>query len=228
MTRCTRGLAFDPELVRRRAALLDGLACDQRAALPLLGMPVAIKDIFDTAEEPTEYGSPIYAGHQSGSRRSRRLAAARGRRADRGEGDDRRSSRSTRRRPRLNPLDPSRTPGGSSSGSGGRRRRRHRAARDRHSDGWFDQPARRLTAAFSATSLRSGWSIAPGSKQTCESLDTVGLLGRELEDLRLACGGAWGQVAGLGRLATARATAAVGVRANRALARGRAGGCGGD
>lgn len=29
----------------------------------LHGVPVAIKDIFDTADFPTEYGSPIYAGH---------------------------------------------------------------------------------------------------------------------------------------------------------------------
>jgi Asp-tRNA(Asn)/Glu-tRNA(Gln) amidotransferase A subunit family amidase len=34
------------------------------AASPLRGLPVGIKDIFDTADWPTEYGSPIYAGHQ--------------------------------------------------------------------------------------------------------------------------------------------------------------------
>ncbi|HEV7801085.1 MAG TPA: amidase family protein, partial [Burkholderiales bacterium] len=31
---------------------------------PLHGIPVAIKDIIDTADMPTEYGSPIYAGHR--------------------------------------------------------------------------------------------------------------------------------------------------------------------
>jgi len=30
---------------------------------PLHGIPVAIKDIIDTGDMPTEYGSPIYAGH---------------------------------------------------------------------------------------------------------------------------------------------------------------------
>jgi Asp-tRNA(Asn)/Glu-tRNA(Gln) amidotransferase A subunit family amidase len=34
------------------------------AATPLRGLPVGVKDIFDTADFPTEYGSPIYAGHQ--------------------------------------------------------------------------------------------------------------------------------------------------------------------
>ena len=41
----------------RRAADAPGLA-----ALPLRGLPVAFKDIFDTADLPTQYGSPIYAG----------------------------------------------------------------------------------------------------------------------------------------------------------------------
>ncbi|MEA2983320.1 MAG: hypothetical protein QOF09_5143, partial [Alphaproteobacteria bacterium] len=30
----------------------------------LRGLPVALKDIFDTADMPTEYGSPIYAGYR--------------------------------------------------------------------------------------------------------------------------------------------------------------------
>jgi Asp-tRNA(Asn)/Glu-tRNA(Gln) amidotransferase A subunit family amidase len=41
----------------RRAADAPGLA-----ALPLRGLPVAFKDIFDTADLPTQYGSPIYEG----------------------------------------------------------------------------------------------------------------------------------------------------------------------
>src|SRR3954465_3931215 len=32
--------------------------------LPLRGLPVGIKDIFDTIDFPTAYGSPIYAGHR--------------------------------------------------------------------------------------------------------------------------------------------------------------------
>ena len=34
------------------------------AALPLRGLPIGVKDIFDTFDLPTEYGSPIYAGFQ--------------------------------------------------------------------------------------------------------------------------------------------------------------------
>jgi len=34
------------------------------AVLPLRGLPVAFKDIFATADLPTQYGSPIYAGNR--------------------------------------------------------------------------------------------------------------------------------------------------------------------
>jgi Asp-tRNA(Asn)/Glu-tRNA(Gln) amidotransferase A subunit family amidase len=43
----------------RKAAQTPGLKNK-----PLRGLPVALKDIFDTADMPTEYGSPIYAGHR--------------------------------------------------------------------------------------------------------------------------------------------------------------------
>ena len=43
----------------RHAAAPPGLR-----ATPLHGLPIGIKDIFDTADLPTQYGSPIYAGHR--------------------------------------------------------------------------------------------------------------------------------------------------------------------
>src|SRR5215469_18232667 len=51
-------VALDLEAARRSADV-PGLA-----AMPLRGLPVAFKDIFDTADLPTQYGSPIYAGHR--------------------------------------------------------------------------------------------------------------------------------------------------------------------
>ena len=39
-------------------------ALAQQLAGPLAGQLVAVKDIFDTADLPTSYGSPIYAGYQ--------------------------------------------------------------------------------------------------------------------------------------------------------------------
>ncbi len=52
--------ALNIERVRRRAEA----SADALRAAPLRGLPVGVKDIFDTADLPTEYGSKIYAGHQ--------------------------------------------------------------------------------------------------------------------------------------------------------------------
>ena len=38
-------------------------------ALPLRGLPVGLKDIYDTADMPTEYGSAAYKGHRPAARR---------------------------------------------------------------------------------------------------------------------------------------------------------------
>ncbi len=47
------------------AALAAARACDRQPARgPLHGVPVAIKDVIDTADMPTAYGSPARASHQ--------------------------------------------------------------------------------------------------------------------------------------------------------------------
>jgi len=52
--------SLDPEAALAQAAALDkGL---RRG--PLHGLPLGVKDIFDTADMPTGYGSPIYASHR--------------------------------------------------------------------------------------------------------------------------------------------------------------------
>jgi Asp-tRNA(Asn)/Glu-tRNA(Gln) amidotransferase A subunit family amidase len=51
-------VAFDLDTARR-------VADEPRlASLPLRGLPVAFKDIFATADLPTQYGSPIYSGYR--------------------------------------------------------------------------------------------------------------------------------------------------------------------
>jgi Asp-tRNA(Asn)/Glu-tRNA(Gln) amidotransferase A subunit family amidase len=49
-------VVLDIEAARARA--------DAGANLPLRGLPVGVKDIYDTADLPTKYGSAIYAGHR--------------------------------------------------------------------------------------------------------------------------------------------------------------------
>lgn len=47
------------------AALAEARARDRSPTRgPLHGVPVGIKDLIDTSDMPTSYGSPIYAGHQ--------------------------------------------------------------------------------------------------------------------------------------------------------------------
>jgi Asp-tRNA(Asn)/Glu-tRNA(Gln) amidotransferase A subunit family amidase len=52
--------ALSPQPARQRARELD--AGPVRGLLH--GLPLGVKDLFDTADLPTTYGSPIYAGHQ--------------------------------------------------------------------------------------------------------------------------------------------------------------------
>ena len=50
----------DPEAALAQARALDRAG----AAGPLQGVPVGVKDLIDTADLPTAYGSPLYAGHR--------------------------------------------------------------------------------------------------------------------------------------------------------------------
>jgi Asp-tRNA(Asn)/Glu-tRNA(Gln) amidotransferase A subunit family amidase len=61
--------AHEPEIrawtaIEPALALSEARARDKGPCLgPLHGIPFAVKDILDTLDLPTEYGSPIYAGH---------------------------------------------------------------------------------------------------------------------------------------------------------------------
>lgn len=55
----------DPNLVLSQARALDQIPDDQRG--PLHGLAIGVKDIMDTKDMPTRYGSPIYEGHKPGS-----------------------------------------------------------------------------------------------------------------------------------------------------------------
>ena len=47
------------------AALARAEEADRNVtAAPLLGIPFAVKDVFDTADAPTEYGSSIWKGYR--------------------------------------------------------------------------------------------------------------------------------------------------------------------
>ena len=55
---------LDPEEALRQARALDERRRNGKPLGPLHGVPVAIKDIFDTADYPTECGSPLLKGRR--------------------------------------------------------------------------------------------------------------------------------------------------------------------
>lgn len=83
---------------------------------PLMGLPMGVKDIIDTADQPTEYGSPIYAGWRP---RADASIVTMARRAGSVLLGKTRTTEFAHLHPTAttNPHDAGHTPGGSSSGS---------------------------------------------------------------------------------------------------------------
>jgi Asp-tRNA(Asn)/Glu-tRNA(Gln) amidotransferase A subunit family amidase len=105
---------LDRAAVMAWARKLDSFPADERG--PLHGIPVGVKDIIDTADQTTEYGSPIYAGHRPADDAEvvARLRAAGAVVIGKTVTTEFALFRAG---PTTNPHDVSRTPGGSSSGS---------------------------------------------------------------------------------------------------------------
>jgi Asp-tRNA(Asn)/Glu-tRNA(Gln) amidotransferase A subunit family amidase len=107
---------LDPVHALAQARAADDHRMHGRDLGPLHGVPIGVKDVFDTCDYPTELGSPLWAG-----RTPRRDAAAVARL--RAAGAVVMGKTVTTEYAYLhpgktrNPVDPSRTPGGSSSGS---------------------------------------------------------------------------------------------------------------
>lgn len=175
-----RAWAFlDPDLARAQARAVDA-AADKG---PLAGVPVGVKDIIDTFDMPTGMGSPIYDGHgppaDAGCVARLRSAGA----VILGKTVTCEFAGLTPRETR-NPLDPSRTPGGSSSGSAA-------AVADRmvpvafgtQTGGSVLRPSSYCGVlgykpSFDLFSLKGVFPAA-------ESLDTLGLHARTVDDLDL-------------------------------------------
>jgi len=107
---------LDRDHAMRQAEAADDRRRHGKALGPLHGVPIGIKDVFDTGDMPTEFGSPLWAG-----RTPRRDAAAVAQLRSAGAVIMGKTVTAeyayfhpgkTR-----NPHDPERTPGGSSSGS---------------------------------------------------------------------------------------------------------------
>src|SRR5919197_301185 len=103
---------WDPE-----PALAEARARDAEPARgPLHGVPVGIKDMIDTADRPTQYGSPIFAGHRPDADAAC-VAALRAAGAVVLGKTATTEFAAYEPAPTTNPHDARHTPGGSSSGS---------------------------------------------------------------------------------------------------------------
>src|SRR5262249_48113981 len=107
---------LDPDYALAQARAADELRLSGKPVGPLHGVPVAVKDIFDTADMPTERGSPLYSG-RTPSRDSAVVARLRAAGAViLGKTVTTEFAFLTPGKTR-NPHNPEHTPGGSSSGS---------------------------------------------------------------------------------------------------------------
>jgi Asp-tRNA(Asn)/Glu-tRNA(Gln) amidotransferase A subunit family amidase len=184
---CAQAIAArEHEIAAFTALDIDGArkAADGLASKPLRGLPVGIKDIFDTADFPTAYGSPIYAGHRPKADAALVMAVRRAGGIVLGKtvstafaGLDPAATR--------NPRNPAHTPGGSSSGS---------AAAvaagfvpitfGSQTGGSVIRPAAYCGVAGYKPSFRLIPTI--GMKAFSWSLDTVGVFGAGAEDVAFA------------------------------------------
>lgn len=167
------------------ASLAQARALDRQPARgPLHGVPVGIKDIFDTADMPTEYNSAIYRGH-----RPRADAAAVTLLRQAGcvvLGKTATAEFANLHPPATrNPRNPAHTPGGSSSGSAA-------AVADRmvplalgtQTAGSVIRPA----AFCGVIGLKPSFGSInrAGVKPVSDTLDTIGLFSNTVEDAALA------------------------------------------
>jgi Asp-tRNA(Asn)/Glu-tRNA(Gln) amidotransferase A subunit family amidase len=171
--------------IHARQALAEARELDRGPRRSRLhGVPFGIKDIIDTESLPTEYGSPIYSGHRP---RADAACVALLRRAGCLVLGKTVSTEFANNHPSptRNPHDPAHTPGGSSSGSAA-------AVADRmvplalgtQTGGSVIRPA----AYCGAFALKPSFGSInrQGTKFVAESLDTIGIFSRAVEDLALA------------------------------------------
>jgi amidase len=169
----------DPELALRQARELDRGPI--RGALH--GVPIGIKDVIDTADQPTQMGSPIYAGHRPACDAAcvalLRAAGA----IILGKTVTAEFAGMTAG-PTVNPHNPARTPGGSSSGSAAAvADMMVPAALGTQTGGSVLRPA--AYCGVIGYKPTFGAFNRAGLKFAAESLDTIGLIARSLDDVGL-------------------------------------------
>jgi Asp-tRNA(Asn)/Glu-tRNA(Gln) amidotransferase A subunit family amidase len=173
---------LDEEAALAQARSRDG----EEPRGPLHGIPVGVKDVIDTADLPTAYGSPIYTGHQP-ARDADCVAWLREAGAVVLGKTVTTEFATYEPPPTVNPLDPARTPGGSSSGSAAAvAAGMVPLAYGTQTAGSVIRPASFCGVAGFKPS--HGWRSTAGIKRLSARLDTLGLLARTVADTALLGG----------------------------------------
>jgi len=171
--------ALDAEAAIAEARRIDAL----RDRPPLYGLPIGVKDLIDTADLPTAYGSPIHRGHQPSrdAESVRRLREAGAIVLGKTVTTEFAVYSPGKTR---NPHDPSRTPGGSSSGSAAAvADGMVPAALGSQTAGSVIRPA----SYCGVMGFKPSFGLLPleGVHPLAPSLDTLGLFVRALDDIPL-------------------------------------------
>ncbi|MGI9426880.1 MAG: amidase [Hyphomicrobiaceae bacterium] len=174
---------IDPDHAIAQAISADEALASGRDVGPLHGVPVGIKDIIDTADMPTENGSPMFAGrrpnHDAACIAALRAAGA----VIMGKTVTTELANLNPNKTR-NPHNLAHTPGGSSSGSGASVADFHvPLALGTQTGGSVIRPA-----SFNGVyGLKPTLGLIPrgGVLMQSHMLDTVGVYGRSVEDLGL-------------------------------------------
>ena len=172
---------IDGDAVRSRAKELD-----DRVAGPLQGLVVGVKDVIDTADLPTAYGSPLFSDHRPSADADVVAALRRAGALVLGKTESTEFALFHPTRTR-NPVDGSRTPGGSSSGSAAAvAAGMVPVALGTQTAGSVVRPAA-YCGVYGFKPSR-GWASTAGIWLLSEQLDTVGLFARCAADLTVLYG----------------------------------------
>ncbi len=153
---------------------------------PLAGVMVGIKDIIDTADMPTSYGSPIYAGHRPAADAACVVALRQAGAVIPGKTVTTEFASADPSKTR-HPENADHTPGGSSSGSAAAVASwMISAALGTQTAGSVIRPASFCGVVGFKPSF--GWLNRTGVKPFAELLDTIGILARRVADAGLVAG----------------------------------------
>ena len=174
---------LDPAAALAQAAECDRIRKAGLALGPLHGVPVGLKDIIDTADMPTQRGTPIFAGRQS-AQDARLVELLRGAGAVIMGKTVTTELAFVHPNQTRNPHNTNHSPGGSSSGSAAAVAAMHvPLAIGTQTNGSVIRPAS-FCGTFGFKPTR-GVISREGVLQTSVSLDQVGCFGRSLQDVAL-------------------------------------------